>query len=99
VGGGGVAPIRDTVGVATMGAGGVLASVTRASMIKRTVGAGVVFLAALGRGVSKSIAIVTWGNLLLSIVRFPEGDPAIPKEQGREVSKEISTRDMTKVRD
>jgi len=38
-------------------------------------------------------------NLLLSIARFPEGDPAILKGQGGQVSKEISTRDITKVRD
>ena len=38
-------------------------------------------------------------NLLLSIVRFPEGDPAILKGQGGEVSMEISTRDIIKMRD
>jgi len=44
------------------------------------------------------ISVVTC-NLLLSIARFPEGDPAILKGQGGEASKEISTRDITKVRD
>jgi len=34
-------------------------------------------------------------NLLLSIVRFPEGDLVIMKAQGGELSKEISTRDVT----
>jgi len=38
-------------------------------------------------------------NLLLSIARFPEGDPAIRQGQVREGSMEISTRDITKVRD
>ena len=38
-------------------------------------------------------------NLLLSIARFPEGDPAILKGQGEEASIEISTRDIIKMRD
>ena len=37
-------------------------------------------------------------NLLLSIARFPEGDPAILKGQGGEVLMEIFTRDITKVK-
>jgi len=36
-------------------------------------------------------------NLFLSIARFPEGDPAILKEQGGEASMEISTRDNIKI--
>ena len=38
-------------------------------------------------------------NLLLRIVRFPEGDPAILKGQGGEAWIEISTRDIIKIRD
>jgi len=37
-------------------------------------------------------------NQLLTIARFPEGDPVILKEQGGEASMEISTRDITKVK-
>jgi len=37
-------------------------------------------------------------NLLLSIARFPEGDPAIVTGQAGEASMEISTRDITKVK-
>ena len=42
-------------------AGGVLTSVSRASIMKGTVGAGRVFLGALGRSVSKLIAVGTLG--------------------------------------
>ena len=56
-GGGGWAPAVDSLGVAALGAGGVLPSVSRASMMKRTVWGGGVFLGALGRGVSKSVAV------------------------------------------
>ena len=38
-------------------------------------------------------------NLLLSIARFPEGDPAILLGQGGEPSMEISTRDIIKMGD
>ena len=38
-------------------------------------------------------------NLLLSIARFPEGDPAILRGQGGEASMEISTRDIVKMWD
>jgi len=37
-------------------------------------------------------------NLLQSIARFPEGDPAILKGQGGDASIEISTRDITKIK-
>ena len=37
-------------------------------------------------------------NLLLSIARFPERDPGILKRQGGEVSMEISTKDITKIK-
>ena len=38
-------------------------------------------------------------NLLLSHTRFPEGDQVILRVQGAEVSIEISTRDIVKMRD
>ena len=38
-------------------------------------------------------------NLLTSITRFPEGDPAILWGQGGEATMEISTRDIVKMRD
>ena len=55
VGRGGGAAAGDGLGVAALGALGVLASVSRSSMMKRTVWAGGVFLGASGRGVSESI--------------------------------------------
>jgi len=59
--GSGGAAARNCLGVATLGAGGILASVSRASIMKRTVWAGGVFLGASGRGVSKVVAVVTLG--------------------------------------
>jgi len=61
VGGGGGAAAGDGLEVAALGASGVLASVGRASMMKRTVGAGGVFLSASGRGVSKPVAVGALG--------------------------------------
>ena len=69
VGAGGGAAARDCLGVAALGAGGVLASVSRASMMKRTVGAGWVFQAASGRCVSKSVAVGALG-VAVSLRRF-----------------------------
>ena len=43
------------------------------------------------------LSLVKKCNLLLSIARFPEGDPAILKGQGGPALLEISTRDITKV--
>ena len=51
----------DYLGVAALGACGVLASVSRASMMKRTRGAGGVFLSASGKGVSELIAVGALG--------------------------------------
>jgi len=55
------AAVGDGLGMAAFGAGGLLASVSRASMLKWTVGERGVFLGALGRGVSKLIAVCTLG--------------------------------------
>jgi len=57
VGGGRRIAIRDGSGVPSLWAGRVLASVYRTSMMKRTIGAGGVFLGASGRGVSKAVAV------------------------------------------
>ena len=61
VGRGRRAAAGDGLGVAALGGGGVLAYVSRASLMKRTVGAGGVFLGAPGRSVSKSVAVGTLG--------------------------------------
>jgi len=53
----GGAAVGEGWGVITLGAGGLLTSVSGVCMMKRTVGAGGVFLGALGRGVSKSVAV------------------------------------------
>ena len=54
---GGGAATGDALGVTALGAGGVMPSVGRVSMMKRTVGAGGVFLGASGIGVSESVAV------------------------------------------
>jgi len=61
VGGGAGAAARDGLAVAAFGECGVLPSVSQASMMKRTVGAGGVLLGASGRGVSESIAVGALG--------------------------------------
>jgi len=61
VGVGDGAAAGDGLGVTALGAGGVLAYVSQASMMKRRVGAGAVFLGASGRDVSKSVAVGTLG--------------------------------------
>ena len=61
VGGEGWAPAGEGLIVAAHRRGGVLASVSRARMIKGPGAAGGVFLGALGRGVSKSLAVGTLG--------------------------------------
>jgi len=52
-----VGAARDGLGVAAFGTCGVLASLSRVSMMKRIVGAGGVFLGASGKGVSKPIGV------------------------------------------
>ena len=71
MGGGGWAAVGDSLGVAAFREGrvGSLASVSRASMMKRTVGAGAIFLRASGRGVSESVPVGALG-VLVSLRRF-----------------------------
>ena len=61
VGGGDWAAARDGPGVVSLGAGGVLASVCRTSMVKRTERAGGVGLLASLRGVAEAVAVVALG--------------------------------------
>ena len=58
---GGRAAARDGFGVASLGAGGVLASVGRTSMVKRTIGARGVFLGAALSGVTVAVAVGALG--------------------------------------
>ena len=67
--GGGGATAGDCLGVAAHGARRVLVSVSRTGMIKRTVGAGGVFLSPAGGGGSKAVAIGTLG-VAISLRRF-----------------------------
>jgi len=67
--GGGRALVRNNFGVTAFGAGGVLVSVSRASMMKRRGGAGGVFLGASGRGMSESVAVGTL-DVAVSLVFF-----------------------------
>jgi len=57
VGGRSGAAIGDSFGVAALAASGVLALVNNASIMRCTVGAGVVVLGGLGRGMSESITV------------------------------------------
>ena len=61
VGGEGGAAAGDGLGIAALGACGVLASLSRASMMKHTEGAGGVFLGASGMGMSESIVVGALG--------------------------------------
>jgi len=61
---GGRAVAGDLFGIAAIGAGGALASVSSASIVKRKVGPGGVFLTPSGGGVSKSVAVGTLGVAL-----------------------------------
>ena len=74
VGGGSGTAAGDSLGVAALGAGGVLASVGRTSIMKGTVGAGGVFLGASGRGLSKSIAVGVLG-VAVSLGHFLDLEP------------------------
>ena len=84
VGGGGWAAARDGPGVASLGAGGVLASMGRTSMVKRTKGArGVVLLATLG-GVAETVAVVALG-LSIGVDGFLNLEPfREEEEEGKE---------------
>ena len=61
VGGGGWVGARDGPGVSSLGAGGVLASVCRTSMVKRTKGTREVGLFAALGGVAEALAVVALG--------------------------------------
>ena len=61
VGGGGGTAAGESLGVPALGAGGVQASVSRASIMKRTVVAGGRFLSASGTSVSESVAVCALG--------------------------------------
>jgi len=61
LGGGGGAAAGDGLVVPALGAGGVLPSMCRVSMTKRTVATGGVFLGAFGRGLSKPVAVGALG--------------------------------------
>ena len=83
VGGGSGAAARDGPGVAALWAGGVLASVCRTSMVKRTEGArGVGLLAALG-GVAKAVAVVALG-VAVGIDGLLDFEPFGEEKEGRE---------------
>ena len=83
VGGGGWAAARDGPGVASLGAGGVLASVCRTIMVKRTEGArGVGLFASLG-GVAKAVAVVALG-VSVGVNGFFDLEPFREEEEGRE---------------
>jgi len=82
-GGGGGAAAVDGLGIAALGAGGVLASMSRASMMKRTVGAGRVFLGESGGGVAESIAVGALG-VAISLRRFLDFEPLGEEQYGWE---------------
>ena len=64
VGGAGGAAVGDGLGVTARGAGGVLANVGRANIMKGTIGAGGVFPPRPESGLSKSVAV---GALRVSV--------------------------------
>ena len=83
VGGGGRAASRDGPGVSPLGAGGVLTSVSRTSMVKRTEGArGVGLLASLG-GVAEAVAVVALG-VSVGVDGFFDLEFFREEEEGRE---------------
>ena len=83
VGGGDRAASRDGPGVAPLGAGGVLTSVCRTSMVKRTEGArGVGLLASLG-SVAETVAVVALG-IAVGVDCFLNLEPLREEEEGRE---------------
>ena len=61
MGGGGWVAARDGPGVSSLGAGGILAPVSRTSMVKRTEGARVVGLFTTLGGVAEAVAVVALG--------------------------------------
>jgi len=83
VGGGRWAAVGDGSGVASLGTGGVLASVGQTSMMKRTIQAGGVFLAASGMGVSEPVAVGALG-VAVSLARFLDLEPLREEEEAGE---------------
>jgi len=83
VGGGSWAAVGNGLGGASLGAGGVLASMGRTSMMKRTIRAGGVLLGASGMGVSEPVAVGTLG-VAVSLGRFLDLEPLGEEEEGRE---------------
>jgi len=83
VGGGRWAAVGDGSGVASLGTGGVLATMGRTSMMKRTIRAGGVFLGASGMGVSEPVAVGTLG-VAVSLGRFLDLEPLGEEEEGGE---------------
>ena len=83
VGGGCGATVGDGLGVASLGAGGILAPVGSTSMMKRTVRAGGVLLGASGMGVCESVAVGTLG-VAVSLGRFLDLEPVGEEEEGWE---------------
>jgi len=73
VGRGAGAAAGEGFAVTAVGAGGVLASMSRARVMKRTVGAGGVFLDASGSGVSESVEVGALG-VAVSLRRFLDID-------------------------
>ena len=85
VGGGGWAAARDRPGVASLSTGGVLASVGRMSMVKRTQWArGVGLFASLG-GVAETVAIVALG-IPIGVDGFLDLAPFREEEEGHKES-------------
>ena len=89
VGVGDGAAAGDGLGVTALGAGGVLAYVSQASMMKRRVGAGAVFLGASGRDVSKSVAVGTL-SVRVSLRRFLDLKSLREEEEGWEEDGNLS---------
>jgi len=75
--------VRDGLGVDSIGAGGVVRSVSRTSMVKRTIGTGGMFLGASGRGVSEAVALDTLG-VSGSLCRFLYLEAFLEGVEGRE---------------
>ena len=83
VGGGGWAAAQDGPGVASLGAGGILASMCRTSMVKPTERArGVGLLASLG-GVAETVAVAALG-VAIGVDGFLNLEPFREEEEGRE---------------
>ena len=83
VGGGGWTTARDGPGGASLGAGGVLASVGRTSMVKRTKGARGVGLLATLEGMAETVAVVAL-SVSIGVDGFLNLEPFREEKEGRE---------------